>query len=200
MSETIPTSAQEQPYDTRKRNLIILATIIPLAAFFSLLGWGIARSGGTPGGLGINNSFGEVSVEQQRAPDFLKNSLAGEPVSLSELNGKVVMVDFWSSWCPPCRREAPTLAQVYREYDDEDIQFIGVAIWDDPGDVSGYIQEFDLSYPTVMDEKGLIAIDYGVMGIPEKFFIDAQGNLVRKYVGPMGPDDLRTALNELLLQ
>jgi cytochrome c biogenesis protein CcmG/thiol:disulfide interchange protein DsbE len=119
-------------------------------------------------------------------------------VSLSELRGKVVMLDFWSSWCPPCRQEAPALARVYREYEGRNVEFVGVAIWDDPGDVARYAKEFDLPYPNVLDEKGQIAINYGVAGIPEKFFIDAGGTLIRKFVGPMRPDDLRATLDQLL--
>ena len=73
-----------------------------------------------------------------------------------------------------------------------------VAIWDDPRDVGRYAQEFDLPYPNVLDEKGQIAINYGVSGIPEKFFIDARGTLVRKFVGPMESEDLRATLDQLL--
>ena len=198
MSEASPVSPAEDRVGTRKRNLIILASAVPIIALFALLGWGVVRSGGNPGGFGINSKFGEISIDQRPALEFLKEDLDGETISLSGLRGKVVMLDFWSSWCPPCRREAPALAQVYREYEGKNVEFVGVAIWDDRGDVAGYVQEFDLPYPNVMDDRGLIAINYGVAGIPEKFFIDAQGNLVRKFVGPMGPEDLRTALDRLL--
>ena len=198
MSEISPTTAAEGRAGTRKRNLIIAASIVPVVAFFALLGWALVQSGGNPGGFGVNRSFGEVAVEQQPAPEFTKSDLNGSTVSLSELRGKVVMLDFWSSWCPPCRQEAPVLAQVYREYEGRDVEFLGVAIWDDPRDVARYAKDFDLPYPNVLDEKGQIAINYGVAGIPEKFFIDARGNLMRKFVGPMEPDDLRATLNQLL--
>ena len=198
MSETNPASSTGQRAGTGKRNLIILSAAVPIVALFALLGWAMARSGGNPGGFGINSRFGEIAVDQRPAPDFTKDGLDGETVSLSGLRGKVVMLDFWSSWCPPCRQEAPALAQVYREYQGRNIEFIGVAIWDDSGDVARYIEEFSLPYPNVLDERGQIAIDYGVAGIPEKFFIDSQGNLVRKFVGPIKPDGLRSALDSLL--
>ena len=198
MTEINPSSSAGHREGARKRNLIILLAVIPVAALFALLGWAVARSGGNPGGFGINSEFGEVSIDQRPAPDFTKVGLDGERVSLSGIRGKVAMLDFWSSWCPPCRREAPTLAQVYREYEDRGVEFVGVAIWDDAGNVSRYVEEFDLPYPNVLDDKGQMAIDYGVAGIPEKFFINSQGELVGKFVGPTDPDALRSALDGLL--
>ena len=204
MSEASPPSSPvdsgpaESGSGPRKRNLIIVAALVPVLAFFALLAWAVAQSGGSPGGFGINSSFGEIDVEQQPAPGFTGEDLAGGMVSLADLKGKVVMLDFWSSWCPPCRQEAPDLARVYSEYAGKDVEFVGIAIWDDPGKVSGYVEEFNLTYPNVIDEKGQIAINYGVAGIPEKFFIDSSGNVVRKFVGPMDPDALKAALDSML--
>ena len=198
MTEVSHTSQAADRAGTRRRNLIILSSVVPIAALFALLGWAVAQSGGTPGGFGVNNKFGEISVDQRPAADFATESPDGETVSLAGLGGKVVMLDFWSSWCPPCRREAPALAQVYREYEGRNIEFVGIAIWDDPQDVARYVERFELPYPNVLDEKGRIAINYGVSGIPEKFFINPQGELVRKFVGPISPQALRAALDSLL--
>jgi cytochrome c biogenesis protein CcmG/thiol:disulfide interchange protein DsbE len=184
--------------DARKRNLILVASALPMAALFALLGWVVVDSGGNPGGFGINDRFGEVPVDQRPAPGFEVETLDGRLVSLEGLRGKVVMLDFWSSWCPPCRREAPTLSQVYREYRDGDVEFIGMAIWDSYGAVEDYALEFDVPYPNTLDDKGEIAIDYGVAGIPEKFFIDREGNLVRSFVGPIDAGSLRNVLDGLL--
>jgi cytochrome c biogenesis protein CcmG/thiol:disulfide interchange protein DsbE len=182
----------------RKRNLILVASALPLAALFTLLGWVVVQSGGNPGGFGINSRFGEVPVDQRPAREFQVVTLEGDPVSLRGLRGKVVMLDFWSSWCPPCRTEAPALSQVYREYRDRDVEFIGMAIWDAPGSVEDHVLEFDVPYHNAMDDKGEIAIDYGVAGIPEKFFIDREGKLVRSFVGPMDAGSLREVLDEIL--
>ncbi len=184
--------------DARKRNLILVASALPLAALFALLGWVVVGSGGNPGGFGINSRFGEVAVDQGTAREFQVTTLGGDQLSLQGLRGKVVMLDFWSSWCPPCRAEAPGLSQVYREYRDRDVEFIGVAIWDDPGAVGDHVREFDVPYHNALDGKGEIAIDYGVAGIPEKFFIDREGKLVRSFVGPMDAGSLREVLDELL--
>lgn len=198
MSEITQSAHPDQRSGMGKRNLIILGSIIPIAALFGLLGWAVARSDGIPGGLVTNTRFGEIAVDQRPAPEFASEALDGESISLSGLRGKVVMLDFWSSWCGPCRREAPALAEVYSEYEGKNVEFIGIAIWDNPGNVAGHVQEFDLSYPNLIDDKGLIGIDYGVAGIPEKFFIDGDGDLVRKFVGPIQADTLRAALDRLL--
>ena len=199
MSEVSPVPpTNEGASPARKRNLIFLTAGIPIAALFALMGWAVAHTGGQPGGLGVNTEFGEIGVERRAAPDFIKESLSGESVSLSGLRGKVVVVDFWTSWCGPCRREAPTLAQVYREYAQQDVEFIGVAIWDDRDRVEDHVQLYDVPYLNMIDEKGRIAIDYGVAGIPEKFFIDVNGDVVRKFVGPMDAESLRKALDALL--
>ena len=108
------------------------------------------------------------------------------------------MLDFWSSWCPPCRVEAPILSQVYREYDGFPVEFIGIAIWDDAQAIGAFANEFAVPYPLVVDAKGSVALDYGVSGIPEKFFIDETGALQRSFVGPMSPEALRNILNEML--
>ena len=198
MSELSPASPSERSAETRKRNLIIVAAAVPLAALFAILGWALSSTGGTPGGLGVNTSFGEVSIAQEQAPDFVAESLSGETVSLAGLQGKVVVVDFWASWCLPCRIEAAALAQVYREYQGRGVEFVGMAIWDNLTDVAGHVQEFDLPYPNVFDGNGKIAIEYGVAGIPEKFFIDSQGRVARKFIGPIDADNLRDTLDRLL--
>ncbi len=181
-----------------KRSWILLGSGIPLLALFALLGWASAKSGGQPGGLGVNTEFGQVAVDAKPAAEFSLELLGGGTVELSTLRGKVVMVDFWSSWCPPCRQEAPVLAQVYREYGGRPVEFIGVDIWDRPEDALAYIQQFGVPYPNGVDTDGEILIDYGVTGIPEKIFIDRDGLIVLKFVGPMNAVDLRAALDELL--
>ncbi|MBM3924928.1 MAG: TlpA family protein disulfide reductase [SAR202 cluster bacterium] len=180
------------------RQWVILWVSLPLIALFGILGWALARSGANPGGLGVNSQFGEVAVASQPAPNLSMTTIDGSTIDLSALRGKVVMLDFWSSWCPPCRAEAPALSQVYEEYQGRPVEFVGIAIWDKDQAIRRFVNDFNVLYPNAIDPRGRAAILYGVRGIPEKFFIDAQGNVVKKLVGPINPDTLRRTLDELL--
>ena len=180
------------------RTLGFAMVAVPVAAILALLVWAQVKSGGNPGGLGINEAFGEITVPEGPAPPLALSLLDGGSVRLGDLEGKVVMVDFWSSWCPPCLKEAPVLAATYREYVGKDVEFLGVAIWDKEREVRRYVQRFAMDYPNGIDARGRVAVNYGVRGIPEKYFIDRHGQLVRKYVGPVAAEELRAILDELL--
>ena len=108
------------------------------------------------------------------------------------------MVDFWASWCPPCREEAPALARVYKEYEGQEVRFVGIDIWDCTEDALDFIGRYGVTYPKGVDKRGAITIDYAVRGIPEKYFINRDGVLAKKFVGPMNDQKLRQVLNELL--
>ena len=181
-----------------KRSWILLGSVLPVLSLFALFGWAAVKSGGTPGSLGINNDFGEVRIAQEPARAFSLELMDGSTLTLLDLRGKVVMINFWASWCPPCRQEAPDLVEVYREYADQPVEFVGVDIWDRPEDALKYIDQYGVNYPNGVDDKGIIAIDYGVRGIPETFFINSQGVLVKKFVGPINAATLRVVLDELL--
>jgi cytochrome c biogenesis protein CcmG/thiol:disulfide interchange protein DsbE len=182
-----------------KRLTILTATLVPTLAVIGLLAWGVSQSGGRPGGLAINTELGEVKIQQEAARPFDLELFAGGTLTLDQLDGKIVMVDFWASWCPPCRQEAPALAQVYREYQAKGVEFVGIDIWDRAEDAIKYVDRYGITYPNGLDDKGTIAIDYGVRGIPEKFFIDRNGVLVQKFVGPMDEAELKQVLDEMLI-
>ena len=181
-----------------RRGWILLASGLPVLGLFALLAWASMKSGGNPGGFGVNAEFGQVEVSADQADDFSLKLMAGGTLTLSELRGKAVMVDFWSSWCPPCRREAPVLAEVYLEYEGLPVEFVGVDIWDVPSAAQEHIDRYNVPYPNGIDADGIIVINYGVTGLPEKFFISPEGTIVKKFVGPMSPSKLRGILNDML--
>ena len=204
-----------------RRGWILLGVGLPILAFLSILVWASLQTRGTPGGMGINTDFGVVEIKPKPAQDFSlelmagidgvgdgdgngdsggEDGISGGSVSLSEMRGKVVLVDFWASWCPPCRQEAAALEEVYREYAGPEVEFIGVNIWDLEDNAHTYVKDFGLTYPSGVDTDGVIAIDYGVRGIPEKFFIGRDGVIRQKFVGPMSADNLRQTLDRLLAE
>ncbi len=178
-----------------KRRWLLLGSAVPVLALIALLAWASLRSDET---VGVNDEPRSVSIEPNQARDFSLELFDGSAVLLADLRGKAVMLDFWASWCAPCREEAPALAQVYGEYQDRGVEFIGVAIWDSPRDAQDFGEQFDVPYPAGIDSEGAIAIDYGIKGIPEKIFIDADGVVRQKFVGPIDADTLRTTLDGLL--
>jgi len=182
----------------RTRTWLALGALVGIGAVLGLMGWALARTGGQPGGLVVNTQPGLVPVPFREAPDFTLPLLDGGTFRLSDHRGRVALVDFWASWCVPCRREAPDLARLWtEEYEGTEVVFVGIAIWDSEEAVRAYREEFGLRFPIGMDDTGRIAIDYGVTGIPEKYLIDAEGRVALKYIGPTQPDTLRRLIEEV---
>ena len=180
------------------RNLIVLSLLSLFMGLFLVLAFSLARSGGVAQSMGINDSFGEIKIKRMVAPDFPLTLYDNTDLHLSELRGKVVVLDFWSSWCSPCRKEAAVLAEVYLEYKDKGVEFLGISIWDRDEDALAHISEFDIQYPSGPDSKGEILVEYGVTGIPEKVFIDKAGNKVKKFTGPATRGQLVAILDDML--
>jgi cytochrome c biogenesis protein CcmG/thiol:disulfide interchange protein DsbE len=128
------------------------------------------------------------------APDFALTLLDGSEVTLADLRGQVVVLNFWASWCSPCRREAPALQETWATHKDEGVAFIGVTYQDAQGASQRFIQEFGITYPNGMDEKGRISRAYGVMGVPETFVIDRDGKVVWFQIGEVRAEELARQL------
>ena len=128
-----------------------------------------------------------------RAPAFEARRFDGGTLRLNELRGKGVVMNFWASWCVPCREEARDLEATYQKYRARQIVFVGVDIQQDTWeDARGFLKEFGITYPAIRDEDGKIALKYQMYGLPTTFFIDKDGVLRGKYVGPfLGPEGLR---------
>ncbi len=198
--DTVPSGPEES-----RRSSPVFDRVIPITAgvlvigLLALLTYSLVRpdtAGSGRSGLVINEDGALVSVRPKPASDFTLSLFSGETLRLSELRGQVVVVNFWASWCPPCRKEAPALETAWQVLKDEGVVFIGVDVWDDRDDALAFIDEFGVSYPNGPDE-GSIAIDYGVTGIPETYIIDREGRLAAKFVGPVTVGQLTDTVRSL---
>lgn len=114
-------------------------------------------------------------------PDATGSDFTGDTVRLSDQRGNIVVLNFFASWCAPCRIEHRALTRVARRYADENVQFLGVVYNDDPAAVRSYVRQLGgQSYPALIDAGQLVAIDYGLVGVPETFFIASDGTVRRK--------------------
>jgi cytochrome c-type biogenesis protein CcmF len=130
----------------------------------------------------------------QVAPDFTLTLLDGSPFSLSDQRGKVVVLNFWASWCPPCEEEAPDLQAVWEEYGEKGVTFVGIAYKDEEAAVRDFLSGHGITYPVGLDPTGRVAELYGITGVPETFILDGEGRVVRFYIGPVTADQLRADL------
>lgn len=137
-------------------------------------------------------------VQSGPARDFTLTTFDGHTSRLSNLLGNVVLINFWASWCRPCRDEAPILESAWREYRDRGVVFIGVDYLDTERDALESIAEFDITYPNGPDLRTRIAQAYRIRGVPETFFVDRAGFLRGVYIGPLTEDELRRRLEALL--
>src|SRR5712692_2886910 len=134
------------------------------------------------------------------APVFSLNLFDGGTFRLSEQRGKVVMVDFWASWCIPCRDEAPLLEHLWQVYHDQDVVFVGVAYADTDDDSRAFLKEFGITYPNGPDLGTRISQAYGITGVPEKYFVDKCGQVRHVVIGPVSDPELRQAIDLLLAE
>ena len=128
----------------------------------------------------------EPAVEGKPAPDFTLKDLAGNPVQLSTLKGKVVLVNFWATWCPPCREEIPSMVKMNQAMQGKPFQLLAISIDEGGKDaVADFFKKGGVTLPALLDTDGAIAKRYGTTGVPETFVIDTKGVIMKKIVGGM---------------
>lgn len=131
------------------------------------------------------------------APNFALTALDGTKVNLAQYRGRPVVLNFWASWCGPCREEAPLLSSLSKQQSEGGLVVIGVLFQDKAADAQKFRQDFGLAFPSALDPKADTAIEYGVSGVPETFFIDKDG-VVRKHVpGELNEQKARDGLKEI---
>jgi len=118
------------------------------------------------------------------APDFDTIDLNGDIWSLSKLKGKVVFVNFWATWCPPCREEMPSMQRLYTKLPKDKFEMIALYNKDKPELVKNFIAKLGITLPILDDQENIIGKRYGLTGLPETFIVDKQGMIREKYIGP----------------
>jgi len=122
-------------------------------------------------------------AEHPLAPDFSLPDLSGHPVSLASFRGKVILLDFWATWCEPCREEIPHFVELQNKYGDQGLQIIGVSMDDGPEPVREFYQRFKMNYPVVMGTAKTGEIYGGILGLPIAFVIGRDGRIYAKHRG-----------------
>jgi len=173
-----------------RKSAITIAALVAIG-FLGLLVWGMLNRQPITGLSG-------VTMVNRAAPGFTLTTFNGTTISLQDLRGKPVVINFWASWCPPCRVEASLLERMWRAYKNRGLIFLGVNIQDREKDALNYIREFDITYPNGPDPIGEISIDYGVSGLPVTFFISGKGEVVRRWVGAIEKSVLISAIEEIM--
>jgi cytochrome c biogenesis protein CcmG/thiol:disulfide interchange protein DsbE len=148
-------------------------------------------------------SLESTELEGHKAPEFtmpLFDQFEEKEVSLAELRGQVVVINFWASWCVECYKEAALLEQAWKDYKDQGVVFLGVDYLDTEKEALAYMQQYGITYPSGPDLGSKISRDYGITGVPETFFLDKNGNIAHVKIGPVEKAELYELLDKLVAQ
>ena len=160
----------------------IALALVPAVAFLTVLAVAVSRSG-------------SKAVSGGSAPGFELPLLDGSGVLTdSDLRGKLVVINFWASWCIPCREEAPLLEKAWKSYRDEGVIFLGVNIKDAESDAKSFVKDFGITYPTVRDLDQTLTNAFGVKGLPETFFVDHRWTFIGAVSGVQTGDQQGTVI------
>jgi cytochrome c biogenesis protein CcmG/thiol:disulfide interchange protein DsbE len=135
----------------------------------------------------------------EKAPDFQLKSTDGKTVKLSDFKGKIVIIDFWATWCPPCRKGIPDLVELQKTYKD-DLVIIGISLDDKRTlkDVVPFVSKYEINYPVVFGDSEVVSAFGGIESIPTSFVIDREGNITNTHVGLIPKAEYEKDINKLL--
>jgi thiol-disulfide isomerase/thioredoxin len=171
---------------SRKQLLIVIASLVMIAGVWTLVGDFTTETIYAETEVGV-----EVGM---KAPDFTINNVNGDEVSLSDYQGTKVFLNFWASWCPPCREEMPAIQKLHKNYDN--IKVLAVNAGENKDKVFNYLMENNFSFTTLLDKNGKVTTDYLIRGIPSTFVFDKEGIIVRKQRGAITYGKMEEMINQ----
>lgn len=186
MNNSIPEPNQDIP-EGKPPVWAILFAFAVLLIFLGFVGWGLMHAQQGP------------IVVGQKAPDFQLITFSGEEFRKADLEGKIVVINFWASWCSPCENEAPFLENAWQEFSKtNDVQFIGVDYVDTEPEALDFIAKLGISYPNGADTGTKISDAYRITGVPETFVLDQSGTITYIQIGPFtDADELIEVISQL---
>lgn len=176
---------------------------LAVAVLIGLIFWGFYSAEKPNSSSNSISSSSKLTVgidEGNLAPDFELKTLDGNSIRLSSLKGKKVILNFWATWCPPCRSEMPDIEKFYVDQKDKGLEVLAVNLTNaekNRADVAPFLKSFGITFPVVLDEKGSIGELYDVYSIPASFIIDTQGVIQKKLVGPMTYDSMKAMVGAI---
>lgn len=126
---------------------------------------------------GLMVSSATLGTSQRSAPDFTLPAMSGDKVTLSDLRGQVVLINFWATWCGPCRKEMPLLEQLYQRYNRLGFTLLGVNVEKNPNDARAWLRETPVSFPVLFDSDSTVSKMYEVVAMPSTVLVDRAGNV-----------------------
>jgi cytochrome c biogenesis protein CcmG/thiol:disulfide interchange protein DsbE len=173
---------------------IPIAVLCAVVALVALLAYGLASN---EPDRKVDNAVAAGQRDPAPAIKLPRLQGAGES-SLADYRGKVVVLNYWASWCPPCRNESPLLERWHRRLTKDDATVLGVDVQDVTGDARAFAAKYHLTYPMLHDGPGHTRDDLGILGLPETFVIDRRGRIAAVARGPVDDDFMRTRVAPLL--
>jgi thiol-disulfide isomerase/thioredoxin len=177
-----------------KRNLIIVAILVGIITAMLVAGKYMARQQASEGGVGAGDVKGQV------APDFALKTLDGKTLRLSDLKGKAVLLNFWATWCSPCKIEMPWFVDLQKQYGPQGLQIIGVALQSDPPDIKKFTEQIGVNYPILLGNDDVGNLYGGIQGLPTTFYVGRDGKLVTRYFGLVSHKEIEQSIQAALKQ
>jgi len=149
-----------------------------------------------PGAVSGSQVGAESSEIGSPAPDFVLEDLSGNPVKLSDLRGRLVVLNFWATWCTPCRTEMPEFQEIYQR-NEQDLVVLGINLEEPSGDIQDFVSPLNITYPILLDNDGLVSKLYKVIQLPNTYFIDRDGIIRIRHIGFLSSDQFQEYLDRV---